>query len=132
MSVQVLLGIGRVKFITLLTGVRLVPVLGSYCLLLEHTVPMGSAVASGLMLFTLYRVRLEFLARILRDQLTFSISTTRLLVPLFIGGRLLGFTICVPPVVPGLKVTKQVDPLFGRNVAIAAIIFLNFLLNCCG
>ena len=121
--IQLLFGLGRFKCISLLNGVRLVPTIGVPFLLSEDTVTMGAAMGSGLLLFTPYIVRLAFLAKNPRARLTIRISPIRLISLILLGGMLLGFTSCTPPVIPGIKVPKRVNTLFGRNGVIVGILF---------
>ena len=92
----------RVKFITLINEVRLVPELGVSCLIAVNTLELGSIMASGLLLFNINGFGIVFLASNYRYQPTFSIIPTRLLIIILIESGLLGFTICVPTVILGI------------------------------
>ena len=85
--------------------------------------------AVSILLFTLSGVRLLFLVRNARDQLTIIVSLIRILKLLLLGCGILGFTSCVPPVTPVLQGLKQINPLFGRDsvVVIAKLLLELFL-----
>ena len=102
MPIQVLLGIVRVKLITLLTVGRLVPALRVSRLLEYYTVALGYMVDSGIILFALSSPRLEFIASNPMHKLTVGIIPTRLFSIIILGIGLLGFMRCVPPIIPGL------------------------------
>ena len=61
-SIQVLIGIGRIKCIEFYALLVLVPALGVPCLLTEATILLGTVMDSGILFFTFYGFRLAFLA----------------------------------------------------------------------
>ena len=94
---------------------------------------MVSAVASGLPFFTLSGVILTLLSSNPRSQLTAIISSLSMLILVLLGGGILDFTICMPPVISVLQVPEQINPPFGRNgVIVVAKIFPYLFLNYCG
>ena len=102
MSIQVLLGIFIVKFITILNGVICVPLIGVSCLLVYNTLALGAAMASVILFFTLSGVGFLFLARKIRYQITIIIRPSRLIILLLLGSGILVFMSCAIPVIPGL------------------------------
>ena len=83
--------------------------------------------------FTLSRVRIPFLARNPRAQLTVIIRLIRLLSLILLGGGLLIFTSHAPPVIPGLQDSNHINPIFGRDAEIVTSkLLLGLLLHNCG
>ena len=82
---------------------------------------MGAVISSGLLLFKLSGVRLEFLTRNPRVQVTVSISLIRLIRLILPVDGIMEFTICMPPVIPGLQGPKQINTLLGRDGTVVVI-----------
>ena len=88
---------------------------------------LGVAMASGLLLFTLYGVRFGFFVRKPRDRISVSISLIGLISLLLIGSGLLLFTRYKPPIIPGPQGPKQINTLFGSDGVIVATKILHKL-----
>ena len=79
---------------------------------------------SGLLLFTISGVRVSFIVRNPRSQITVIIIIIRLLILLLIDGVLMDFTSRTPPVIPDTNGSNQVNTLFKRDGAIVPTKFL--------
>ena len=93
---------------------------------------LGDAMDIGLLLITLYAVRITLLVRNPRYLLTVRIYPIRLPRLLLLVRGLLGFTICATPVILGFQGPYQVNSIFKRNAAKIDIPVIDLLLHCCG
>ena len=123
-SIQFLLVLVRTKWISLLTGVRLVPAFRVHYLLVQDIRALGAAIDIVLLLFTVSAVMISFIERNHMDQITVSISLIRIISLLLPGDGLLGFTNCAPRAIPGFQGPNQINPLFRKYDIVVLINFI--------
>ena len=97
----------------------------------EDTVTMGALVASGLLMLTLYRVRLALISKIPRNLLTVIICPIRLSGLIIVNG-VIGFPSQSPPFFLGFQGPYQVNPILIWNVAKVDIFVINIIMHSSG